>query len=154
MNHTAASHACAPLPEARSLSAHPEARAASAEELALVSLSARLLFENGQSTEKVVSALEQLADALGFRATVFPRWDELTLLISDGSGSPHEILAAAPVGVDMRKVAATIGVIDDVCSGYLDAAAARSALEEVVRFPPVSIARFALLAAAGAAALA
>jgi uncharacterized membrane protein YjjP (DUF1212 family) len=153
MNHTAASHACAPLPEARSLSAHPEARVASAEELALVSLSARLLFENGQSTEKVVSALEQLADALGFRATVFPRWDELTLLISDGSGSRHEILAAAPVGVDMRKVAATIGVIDDVCSGYLDAAAARSALEEVVRFPPVSIARFALLAAAGAAAL-
>jgi uncharacterized membrane protein YjjP (DUF1212 family) len=126
---------------------------ASAEELALISLSARLLFENGQSTEKVVSGLDQLAAALGFRATVFPRWGELTVLINDGSGSRNEILASAPAGVDMRKVAATIGVIDDVCNGCLAAAAARSALETIVRFPPVSITRFVLLAAAGAAAL-
>jgi uncharacterized membrane protein YjjP (DUF1212 family) len=153
MSHTAANHACVPSPEARSLSVHPEAHVASAEGLALISLSARLLFENGQSTEKVVSAIDQLADALGFRATVFPRWGELTVLIKDGSGSRYEILAAAPAGVDMRKVAATIGVIDDVCDGCLDAAAARSALETIARFPPVSITRFALLAAAGAAAL-
>jgi uncharacterized membrane protein YjjP (DUF1212 family) len=126
---------------------------ACAEELALISLTARLLFENGQSTEKVVSVLDQLADALGFRATILPRWGELTILINDGSGSRHEILAAAPAGVDMSKVAATIGVIDDVCNGCLDAAAARSALETIARLPPVSVTRFALLAAAGAAAL-
>jgi uncharacterized membrane protein YjjP (DUF1212 family) len=153
MSQTAANHACVPSPEARSLSVHPEAHVASAEELALISLSARLLFENGQSTEKVVSALDQLADALGFRATVFLRWGELTVLINDGSGSRYEILAAAPAGVDMRKVAATIGVIDDVCNGCLDAASARSALETIARFPPVSTTRFALLAAAGASAL-
>jgi uncharacterized membrane protein YjjP (DUF1212 family) len=153
MSHTAANHACVPSPEARSLSVHPEAHVASAEELALISLSARLQFENGQSTEKVVSALDQLANALGFRATVFPRWGELTVLINDGSGSRNEIVAAAPVGVDMRKVAATSGVIDEICSGHLDAASARAALEAVARFPAVSITRFALLAAAGAAAL-
>jgi uncharacterized membrane protein YjjP (DUF1212 family) len=153
MNHSAANHACAPSPELRSLPVDPGAHVASAEELALVSLSARLLFENGQSTEKVVSALGQLADTMGFRATVFPRWGELTVLINDASGSRHEIVAVAPVGVDMRKVAATIGVIDDVCSRQFDAAAARSALETVARFPPVSLTRFALLAAAGAAAL-
>jgi uncharacterized membrane protein YjjP (DUF1212 family) len=143
----------APSPEVRSLSVKSEAHVVSAEELALISLSARLLFENGQSTEKIVSALDQLADALGFRATVFPRWGDLTIGISDGISSRHEILAAAPVGVDMHKVAATIGVIDDVSNGRLDAKAARSALEEAARFPAVSIARFALLAAAGAAAL-
>jgi uncharacterized membrane protein YjjP (DUF1212 family) len=153
MNHSAANHACAPSPELRSLPVDPEAHVASAEELALVSLSARLLFENGQSTEKVVSALDQLADTMGFRATVFPRWGELTVLINDAGGSRHEIVAVAPVGVDMRKVAATIGVIDDVCSRQFDAAAARSALETVARFPPVSLTRFALLAAAGAASL-
>ncbi len=153
MNHAAANHVCAPSPEVRSLAVRPQAPVASAEELALISLSAKLLFENGQSTENVVSALEQLADALGFRAIVFPRWGELTILINDGSGSRHEILAAAPVGVDMHKVTATIGVIDDVCNGHLDAEAARSALEAVARFPPVSVTRFALLAAAGAAAL-
>jgi uncharacterized membrane protein YjjP (DUF1212 family) len=153
MNQSAANHACAPSPEARSLSVRPEAHVASAKELALISLCARLLFENGQSTEKVVSALDQLAEALGFRATTFARWGELTILINDGSGSRREILAAAPVGVDMHKVAATIGVMDDVCNGHLDVEAARSALEVVARFPPVSLARFALLAAAGAAAL-
>src|ERR1700694_3143818 len=121
MNNTSANHAYAPSPDARSFSARPEMHVAAAEELALMSLSARLLFESGQSTEKVVSALDQFADALGFRATVFPRWGELTILINDGSGSRHEILAAAPVGVDMRKVAATTGVIDDVCNGHLDA---------------------------------
>ena len=125
MSHTAANHACVRSPEARSLSVHPEAHVASAEELALISLSARLLFENGQSTEKVVSALDQLAAAVGIGATVFPRWGELTVLINDGSGSRHEILAAAPAGVDMRKVAATIGVIDDVCDGRLDANSAQ-----------------------------
>jgi len=153
MNHTAANHACAPSPEARSLSVHPKDHMASAEELALISLSARLLFENGQSTEMVVSAIDRLADALGFRAIVFPGWGELTILINDGNGSRHEILAAAPVGVDMHKVAATIGVIDEFCEGHLDAEPARLALDAVARFPPVSITRFALLAAAGAAAL-
>jgi uncharacterized membrane protein YjjP (DUF1212 family) len=153
MNDTGANHAYALSPGARSFSARPEMHVASAEELALISFSARLLFENGQSTENIVSALDQLADIMGFGATLFPRWGELTLLINDGSGSRHEILAAAPVGVDMRKVAATISVIDDVCCGQFDAAAARSALDAVARFPPVSITRFALLAAAGAAAL-
>jgi uncharacterized membrane protein YjjP (DUF1212 family) len=153
MSHTTINHACVPSPEARSLSVHPEAHVASAEELALIPLSARLLFENGQSTENVVSALAQLAAALGSRATVLPRWGELTVLIDDGNGLRNEILASAPAGVDMRKVAATTGVIDDVCNGCLDAAAARSALETIARFPPVSTTRFALLAAAGAAAL-
>ena len=82
MNNTSANHAYAPSPDARSFSARPEMHVASAEELALIS--ARLPFESGQSTEKVVSALDQFADALGFRATVFPRWGELTILINDG----------------------------------------------------------------------
>jgi uncharacterized membrane protein YjjP (DUF1212 family) len=143
----------APPLEERPSSVQAEANVASAEELALISLGARLLFEDGQSTERIVSALGQLADAFGFRATAFPHWGDLTIRIDDGSGSRHEIIAAAPVGIDMRKVAATIGVIDDVCAGRLDAEEALPVLEAISRFPPVSITRFALLAAAGAAAL-
>src|SRR5260370_15047412 len=78
-------------------------------------------------------------------AIVFPGWGELTILINDGSGSRHEILAAAPVGVDMPKVAATIGVIDEFCKGHLDAEPALLALDAVSRLPPVSMTRFALL---------
>src|SRR5207237_2086209 len=47
----------------------------------------------------------------------------------------------------------TMSVIDKVCAGRMDVEAARSALEAVTRFPPISVARFALLGAAGAAAL-
>lgn len=53
----------------------------------------------------------------------------------------------------MNKVTATMALIDKVCEGRLDAAAVQSALESITRLPAVSIARFAFLAAAGAAAL-
>jgi uncharacterized membrane protein YjjP (DUF1212 family) len=153
MNNTGAHHVCAPSAEAPSFSNRPEMRVASGEELALISLSAKLLFENGESTAKVVSAIDQLSHALGFRATVFPHWGDLTIGIDDRSSSRHEIIAAAPVGVDMRKVVATIGVMDEFCNNHIDATAARSALEAIARFLPISPTRFVLLAAAGAAAL-
>ena len=73
--------------------------------------------------------------------------------IEDDAGPRYEIVAAQPAGMDMRKVTATMAAIDQVCDGRMDAAALRSALETINRLPPVSIARFALLAAAGAAAL-
>jgi uncharacterized membrane protein YjjP (DUF1212 family) len=153
MNETAANQAPSPLSDVRAVHAQPKTHVASAEELALISLSAGLLFENGQSTEKVVSALDHLAEALGFRATVFPNWGNLAVHIEDGRCSRHEIIDAIPVGVDMRKVAATIDVIDEVCNGRLTAEAARSTLEIIARFPPVPVTRFVPLAAAGAAAL-
>ena len=139
---------------ARSCSAtQPGEHVASPGDSALISVSARLLFANGQTTARTVAAVEQLADGLGFRATVVPHWGELTIRIDDDTGSRYEIIAVEPVGVDMSKVAATMSVIDEVCDGRLDAEAARSALEAIARFPPVSVARFASMAAAGAAAL-
>jgi uncharacterized membrane protein YjjP (DUF1212 family) len=130
-----------------------QAHVPSTQQLALLSLGARLLFENGQSTERVVSAVGQLADALGFRAAAFLRWGELTICVDDGDFSRCVLLDCAPLGVDMRKVACTIDVIDKLCAGRLDAEASRSALDAVMRFAPVSLMRFALLAAAGATAL-
>ncbi len=121
--------------------------------LDLIMASARLLFVNGQTTEHTVEAATRLATALGFRATLFPRWGELTLRLEDDAGVRFEIIAAAPVGVDMNKVAATVNVIDKFCDGRIEAKAAQSALEAIAQYPPVSLVRFALLAAAGAAAL-
>jgi uncharacterized membrane protein YjjP (DUF1212 family) len=121
--------------------------------LDLISTSARLLFTNGQTTERMVAASEQLAEALGLRACVFPRWGELVVRIEDHAGSRFGIVAAEPGGVDMRKVTGTMAAIDKVCGGRMDAAAVQSTLETIARLPPTSIARFALLAGAGAAAL-
>jgi uncharacterized membrane protein YjjP (DUF1212 family) len=154
VSNSDAKHREATSPAGRPFStAQSRESVALAGDLALILISARLLFANGQTTERTGAAVEQLADALGFRATVFPRWGELTVRIDDDTGSRYEIIAVEPVGVDMSKVAATVSVIDQVCDGRMDAEAARSALEVVTRSPPVSVARFALLAAAGAAAL-
>ena len=79
--------------------------------LDLISTSAQLLFVNGQSTERTVLAVERFAHTMGIRATLFPRWDELTLQIEDDSGFHSEIIAASPVGVDMHKVIAYIACV-------------------------------------------
>jgi uncharacterized membrane protein YjjP (DUF1212 family) len=121
--------------------------------LNLISVTAKLLFENGQSTQKTVSVAEHLAERIGVRATLSPSWDNLSLRLEDDPGSRSEIVPASPTSVDMNKVVATMRVIDQVCSGRMNAAAARSTLESISNFPPVSIARFAVMAGAGAAAL-
>ena len=127
--------------------------AISADELALLSLSATLLFQNGQTTQSMTTAVTRLAATLGHRALLFPRWDGIGIHIDGPIGGPHEIVGATPVGVDMNKVVAAMKVIDDVCDGRIDVTAARSSLEAVARYPPVGVARFALFAGAGAAAL-
>jgi uncharacterized membrane protein YjjP (DUF1212 family) len=101
----------------------------------------------------MIEASERLARAVAYRGSVFPRWGELAVQIEDDAGSRHEIVAALPAGMDMSKVTATMAAIDKVCDGRMDAPAMRSTLESINQLPPVSIARFALLAAAGAAAL-
>ena len=112
-----------------------------------------LLFANGQTTERIVEATARLAGALGCRVTLFPHWGELTFGIHDDTGSRYEIAAAAPLGVDMGKVAATVKLIEEVHNGRMSTDAASVALEAIERQPPISVARFAFLAGAGAAAL-
>jgi uncharacterized membrane protein YjjP (DUF1212 family) len=154
MTNSSANQRHAPLSGGRPFStAQPVGSVALAGDLDLILISARLLFANGQTTERTVVAVEQLAEALGLRVTAFPRWDELILCIDSDTGSRYEIIAAAPLGVDMSKVAATMSVIDKVCAGRMDIEATRSALQAVTRFPPVSLARFALMTGAGATAL-
>jgi uncharacterized membrane protein YjjP (DUF1212 family) len=127
--------------------------AISADELAVLMLSANLLFGNGQSTERTITAVTRLGAKFGYRAVLFPRWGELSIRIDGPCGELLEISTAHPAGVDMNKVMAAAKVIDDICGGRINAAAARSLLEEITRYPPVGVARFALLAAAGASAL-
>jgi len=127
--------------------------AISADELALLSLSTKLLFQNGQTTQSMTTTVTRLGMALGHRALLFPRWDEICIHVDGPVGGPREIVGATPASVDMNKVVATMRVIDDMCDGRIDVTAARSTLEAIARYPPVGVARFALFAGAGAAAL-
>ena len=125
----------------------------SADKLALLSSSAKLLFQNGQTTQQTIAALTRLADALGHGVLVFPRWGEIGLRVEGPAGGTNEIVRADPAGVDMHKVMATMKVIDDVCDARMEVAAARSSLDSIARYPAVGVARFSVFAGAGAAAL-
>jgi uncharacterized membrane protein YjjP (DUF1212 family) len=128
-------------------------RVVAQDALEAVSGCARLLFTNGQTTEKTLAAVQQMACGLGYRASVFPHWGELTVRIEDDSGSLYDLSGAEPAGVDLSKVAATMRVSDEVAAGKCDVSAAKGALEAISCRPPIRLLRFALMAAAGAAAL-
>ena len=132
------------------MAGHPNQSAADAD---LILAAAELLFRNGQTTERTIEAAQRLAGVLGMSVTLLPRWGELTLRIDDGALTRSETVAADPTGVDMGKVAATTHLIDGLCDGHAAIETAWSALEAIGRRPAVPLARFALLAGAGAAAL-
>lgn len=133
---------------------HSDTRLDAGSALDLLSTGAKILFENGQTTERTVAASEQLAGALGLRLVLFPHWGELIVRIANKADARYEIFAARPAGVDINKVAATMDAIDRFSADRLNAAELTSTLETIMHLPGVSTPRFAAFAAAGAAALA
>jgi uncharacterized membrane protein YjjP (DUF1212 family) len=123
------------------------------DEIDLLLLSARLLFQNGQTTERTLTAAMRLGVALGQSSILFPHWGELSIRVDGPMDCQQKTIDATPAGVDMNKVVATTKVIDDICDGRIDAAKARSSFDAIARYSPVGLVRFALMAGAGAAAL-
>jgi uncharacterized membrane protein YjjP (DUF1212 family) len=121
--------------------------------LALLAAVAKLLFADGETTRRMIVGVERLGAALGVDVAVLPRWGALTLRVDDSNAPLLDSIAAEPLGVDMTKVSATNELIDKVCDDRLGADALRPALDLIRHLPPVSLARFVLLTAAGAAAL-
>jgi uncharacterized membrane protein YjjP (DUF1212 family) len=121
--------------------------------LKLVAQVAALLFENGQTTERIAQTVEKLAEALGFSASVFLNWGELTICLDENGARLIEIVPAAPEGVNMRKVAAVTNAIDDFADGRTTLAGVQEILKTIDGTAGVSAARFIIMAAAGAMAL-
>jgi len=121
--------------------------------VSLLSLAIRVLFVNGETTRRMILGLERLGRALGVNVTVSARWGEVVLRIEDPAGPRLHWIAATPVGVDMQKVAAANDLIDRICKNAIGFGDAQSQLAAIRRLPPVPLARFVLLTAAGAAAL-
>lgn len=124
------------------------------EVIALLRACARLLFCNGQTTERTVRNLTRLADHFGLTLSVGARWGEVALRFERRErGEWLEIVPAIPAGVEMHKVTETLKIMDAVRSGSLAPADALVRIKDVEHLPPVSLLRFAGLAGAGAAAL-
>jgi uncharacterized membrane protein YjjP (DUF1212 family) len=130
------------------------ARPVAPDPLPLVVQATSLLLLNAETTERTILAGTRLARALGHRAAVFPRWDELIVRIEGGQGSSAQIALVAPVAVDMHKVHETERVVDAISRGELSPEEGRSAFTRISALPPVTLARFVLAAALGACALA
>ena len=119
----------------------------------LVLLAAKTLFVNGQSTEQTLAGARRLANRLDLQATILPRWGQLALQVENARSSTVRAAVAAPIGVDMDRVASVARTIDDVVTGRLAPDQADSALSRISKAPPASTWLFTLAAAAGAAAL-
>ena len=143
----AQSHA-PPSPDAK-----VERNAPSPEPLALILRATTLLFANAETTERTEIGGARVAQALGYRATLIPRWDGLTLRLESSAGSWRDVAQVAPAGIDMNKVLATEQAIDGIADGRLRPEDAQSAFAKIAALTPVSLGRFTLSAAVGASAL-
>jgi len=114
---------------------------------------AALLFANGQTTERIMDAVQQIGRAVGHPAEVYPRWGELTVRVGVGGAAISSVVPVAPLGVDMGKVVAATNLIDRLASGAVSPEDALAGLGAIARSPPASTARFAVMAGAGAVAL-
>lgn len=115
---------------------------------------ARVLYINGESTQKTLRYAERLGSCLGLRATILPRWGELELQAEDTSGKFISVVQADPAGVDMDRVVSSLRAVEDVCGGRLAPANAIEAIDKIAKAPPAPTWLFALAAAVGAVALA
>src|SRR6266481_5669633 len=119
------------------------------EHCELVRAFARVLFVNGQSTERIVAAVEQFAKTLGLRVEVIPRWGELQVEVREQYSRLFSQVAN-PTGVDMQRVAAAMSTIENVEAGRLAPDSAVPAINAIAKAPLHPTWLFTLAAAAGA----
>jgi uncharacterized membrane protein YjjP (DUF1212 family) len=125
-----------------------------APQAAVLSGVVRLLFTNGQTTERVVEAAGRLAAQAGADIAFVPAWGENAIRLAGSQGALTEQVEMAPTAVDMRKVTAAMRLVRQVCDHSIGPQAAHSALEAIDRLPPIHLGRFSVMAALGATALA
>jgi uncharacterized membrane protein YjjP (DUF1212 family) len=119
----------------------------------LVLTFARILYVNGQSTDRVLSATGRFGRALGLQAQIIPRWGELQLQAQDADNRLILALEATPTNVAMGRVVSAMQAMEDVEVGTLAPAIARETIRTISTAPPASRWSFALAAGGGAGAL-
>jgi uncharacterized membrane protein YjjP (DUF1212 family) len=123
------------------------------ETLALVLEGTSVLFANGETTERTIAAGQRIARAQGHRSSVVAGWDGLTVRLEDGAGARNDLVLVTPTGIDMHKVMEAERAVDAIGAHGVKPEEAAATFERAAALPPVSVARFTLAAAVGAAAL-
>ena len=120
----------------------------------LVLAFARVLYINGESTQKTLDAAEHMGRCLGFRSTIFPKWGELEVQTEETDSKFISAIEATPSGVNLDRVASTLRTVEELCDGRLDSTDAMEAIRRIAEAPPAPTWLFTLAAAVGAVALA
>jgi uncharacterized membrane protein YjjP (DUF1212 family) len=110
-----------------------------------------LLHVNGQSTGMTLAAVDRLNRGLATTCTLIPQWASLLLV---GRGQEMRAAAVSPTGVNMRRVAAAMTVIDRAQDGPLEPGATRRELTAAQRESVSGTAAFSAACGTGAGALA
>ena len=124
------------------------------ERLNLILAYARVLYINGESTQRTMDVAEHLSKCLGLRATIFPHWGKLEIQTEDTEGNFISAIEATPSGVNMARVASTWRTVEELSVGRLDPADAMNVIDRIAEAPPAPTWLFTLAAAVGAVALA
>src|SRR5260370_31830456 len=114
----------------------PGADQVPADVLHLLSASVTLLFENGQTTERVISAVTRLGAALGYGAIFLPRWGEVHIHIDGFADRGGGIIPATPAGGALPKGHAPLGRPAYLCARGLACLSARTSLRSITPLPP------------------
>src|SRR5215467_15226978 len=101
------------------------------ERLNLILTFARVLYINGESTQKTLDIAERMSNSLGFRTTIFPHWGELEVQTEGTNSKLVSVIEAVPSGVDMGRVASTLKMAGDLCNGRLVMADAMEVLNRI-----------------------
>lgn len=109
-----------------------------------------LLHDNGQSTDMTLIAADRLNRGLGVNCTLIPSWSSMVAI---APGAPVRASATKPVGVNMRRVAAAMRMMDRAEDGPLDRRVVRQALSDAAGLGNSSAVAFIVACATGAAAL-
>jgi hypothetical protein len=89
------------------------------EQAGLVLTLAQVLYVNGQSTDDMLAATEEVGKNLGLRAMIVPTWEELHLEATGGTTRLVSLIAASPTTVHMGRVASTMKTINEVVANRL-----------------------------------
>ncbi len=122
-----------------------------ADAIDIVLDAAVLLHANGQSTGMTLTAVDRLNRGLDTTSTLIPTWASLQLVVPN---VPTRVAAVSPTGVSMRRVAATMNVVDRAQDGPLDPGVVRRAIAAAQGEPISSTVIFGVACATGAGALA
>jgi hypothetical protein len=114
----------------------------------------KVLYVNGQDTDRTIAAAERLGDALGLRVRIMPGWGELQLRSEGNDPKLMCLMEANPVGINMTRVGSAMRVVGAIEAGRLTPQVANKAIEAISRAPSAPTALFALASGAGAVALA